>query len=320
MPRARIYASHTELLRAEAGNVDFVDIATPPYAHAEVAHAALGAGLHVLCEKPVAISSDEAQSMAEHADRARRVFYPCHNYKHAPVIKAVRSILERGTVGKIHLVTLQTFRTTHARGTRDWRPDWRRERMFAGGGIAMDHGSHTFYLAFEWLRSHPTSMGAKTFNSDGADTEDNFSCTLTFPTGIASAHLTWTAGARKVLYTLHGDRGAITVDDDVIEVLSRDGSAHDESQSVPSQWMDASHKEWFSSLLDQFAQAIDRRDFVSHDTLDALQCVRVISAGYASAARGGREVNLTTPLTLQRSNGSAVAGARTLRHSAAFRP
>ena len=50
------------------------------------------------------------------------------------------------------------------------------------------------------------------------DTEDNFSCSLTFPTGIVTAHLTWTSGARKVLYTLHGPRGAITVDDDVVSV------------------------------------------------------------------------------------------------------
>jgi len=318
--RARIYASYAELLRAEAGRLDFVDIATPPYAHAEIARAALAAGLHVLCEKPIAISPDEAHSVAEHADRAQRVFFPCHNYKHAPVIKAVRAILDRGTVGKIHLVTLHTFRTTHARGTREWRPDWRRERKFSGGGIAMDHGSHTFYLAFEWLRSHPVSMSAQSFKSNGADTEDNFSCTLTFPTGIASAHLTWTAGARKVIYTLHGDRGALTVDDDVIEVISRDGAAQKSVERAPSEWMDASHKEWFSSLLDQFGAAIDRRDFVSHDTLDAVQCVRVISAGYASAARGGREVQLTMPPAVPKPNGNSRTIDGGFRHSAAFRP
>ncbi len=115
--------------------------------------------------------------MAEHAARAERVLFPCHNYKHAPVIKAVRELIAQGSIGQPHLVTLQTFRTTHARGTSAWRPDWRRERRYAGGGIGMDHGSHTFYLAFEWLRSHPTAVSANVFGSNGADTEDNMSCT-----------------------------------------------------------------------------------------------------------------------------------------------
>ena len=99
--------------------------------------------------------------MLRHATRAERVIYPCHNYKHAPVIKAVRGVIESGRIGKVHLVTLQTFRNTHAQGRPGWRTDWRRERRYSGGGIAMDHGSHTFYLAFEWMRAYPTAITAR---------------------------------------------------------------------------------------------------------------------------------------------------------------
>jgi predicted dehydrogenase len=210
----------------------------------------------------------------------------------------VRRLLDESTIGDLHLVTLQTFRTTHARGTPEWNPDWRRERRYSGGGIGMDHGSHTFYLAFDWMRSHPTAVSATTFASDGADTEDNFSCTLSFPTGIVTAHLSWTGGTRKVIYTLHGDRGAITVDDDVIDVLSKDGAprALDRSRVVPSRWGDASHKEWFGGVLDGFAEAMRTDDFVGMDAIDAVQCIRVISAAYASARRGSREVPILEPL------------------------
>src|SRR5262245_29803976 len=58
-PQARIYADHAALLaaeQAEDAQLDFVDIATPPSDHAAIAHAALDAGLHVLCEKPLAAS------------------------------------------------------------------------------------------------------------------------------------------------------------------------------------------------------------------------------------------------------------------------
>jgi predicted dehydrogenase len=116
LPDARIFASHEELLAAEGKSLDFVDICTPPYAHAEIALAALGKGLHVLCEKPLATRATDARAMLAKATEARRVIYPAHNYRHAPVIKAVRSILDEGTIGKVHLATLETFRTTHARG------------------------------------------------------------------------------------------------------------------------------------------------------------------------------------------------------------
>jgi predicted dehydrogenase len=326
VPGVRVYDDHRSLLHAEASRIDFVDITTPPYGHAEIAHDALNAGLHVLCEKPLALSADEASAMAEHAARAERVLFPCHNYKHAPVIKAVRELIARGSIGQPHLVTLQTFRTTHARGTSAWRPNWRRERRYSGGGIGMDHGSHTFYLAFEWLRSHPTAVSAKVFGSNGADTEDNMSCTLTFPTGIATAHLTWTAGARKVLYTLHGDRGAITVDDDAIDVLAKPGAAApngaklERPRSVPSRWMDASHKEWFSGLLDQFTDAIDRADFVGAETIDAVACMRVISAAYASARRNSREVQILEPRALELPRRPRAVALRPRPRSMAFRP
>ena len=257
-----------------------------------MAETALSHGLHVLCEKPLAVSANEATSMASRAEAEKRVLFPCHNYLHAPVIEEVRSIVRKDVIGPVRLATLQTFRTTHARGTPEWRPDWRREREFAGGGIAMDHGSHTFYLAFEWMRSYPTSVTAK---AGTIDTEDNFSCTLTFPTGIVTAHLTWTSGARKVLYTLHGPRGAITVDDDVVSVHRVVGATGASSElaytrEVSSRWMDASHREWFGRLFQDFRRAIREGDYVSDQTIDAIQCVQTISAAYQSAARGSAEV------------------------------
>jgi predicted dehydrogenase len=305
-PNARVYADHGALFTAEAGagRLDFVDIATPPSDHAAVTHAALDAGLHVLCEKPLAATIDEARAMLRHATRAERVIYPCHNYKHAPVIKAVRGVIESGRIGKVHLVTLQTFRDTHAKGVPGWRTDWRRERRYSGGGIAMDHGSHTFYLAFEWLRAYPTAITARSVAMGPYDTEDDFSCSLRFPTGVASAHLSWNAGVRKVMYTLHGDRGAIRVEDDDIEVAVRErtpGSATEhptsswrfEREAISSDWMDSSHVTWFNSLFDDFKGAIERKEFVGREAEEAFLCVQLISTAYASAREGSRELPLS---------------------------
>jgi predicted dehydrogenase len=294
LPHARIYADTKTLLTAEARQLDFVDIATPPCDHAAIAHAAFEHGLHVFCEKPIATSSADARSMLDHALAARRVFFPSHNYKHAPVIKAIRRVLASGEIGPVHLVTLDTFRTTHARGVADWQPDWRRSRKTSGGGIAMDHGSHTFYLAFDWLASQPTSITAKMSNLSTFDTEDNFSCTVTFPTGIAIAQLTWNSGFRKVIYTIHGANGALKVEDDDIEIHRRragqPGQIDVERLSAASHWMDASHAEWFKPLQAEFVQAIRTGQWVGPEARDAAMCVQLIETAYASARADGKQL------------------------------
>jgi len=292
LPHARIYSDTKTLLQTEARQLDFVDIATPPCDHAAIAHAAFEHGLHVFCEKPIATSAADARTMLDHATQAKRVFFPSHNYKHAPVIKAIRSVLESGELGPIHLVTLDTFRTTHAKGVAEWHPDWRRSRKTSGGGIAMDHGSHTFYLAFDWLASQPTAITAKMSNLSTFDTEDNFSCTVTFPTGIAVAQLTWNSGFRKVIYTIHGAHGAIKVEDDDIEIhRKRTGGQVDvERLSAASHWMDASHAEWFKALQVQFVQAIRTGQWIGQEARDAAMCVQLIETAYASARADGKQL------------------------------
>ena len=301
---ARLYRSYRELFAAERNRVDFVDIATPPCDHAVIAHAALDCGFHVLCEKPLATRRDDARALLDHALAKERVIYPCHNYRHAPVVKAAQKILDSGAIGHVQLVTLDTFRTTHARGAPEWRPDWRRERTIAGGGIAMDHGAHTFYLAMNWLRAAPTAITAKMSTRGRSDTEDTIACTVSFPNALAIATLTWTAGVRKVIYTLHGERGAIRVEDDHIEVTTlatRGGEKAPRADSaesrrteerVSSQWMDASHVSWFETMQDHFAQAIDANDYAGAEAVDALRCVELIGCAYTSALDGSREVAL----------------------------
>ncbi len=309
LPKARIYSDYRALLEAEGANLDFVDISTPPCDHAEIALAALDKGLHVLCEKPLATSLEEATAMLERAKKTKRVLFPCHNYKHAPVVTAIREIIDSGRIGKVRSLTLNTYRNTHAKGVTEWKTHWRREKKYSGGGIAMDHGSHTFYLTFDWMASYPTAVTAKMTNlsllSGGQrwDTEDGFSAVLTFPNGTASAHLTWTAGVRKVIYTVQGERGAITVDDDDLQLaVMKSTSGPDvaqgavtwevEKRSIASHWMDASHVSWFNSLFDQFKGAIQKGDYVSQEAREAYLCVQLITTAYRSAQDGCRELPL----------------------------
>jgi predicted dehydrogenase len=188
-------------------------------------------------------------------------------------------------------VTLETFRTTHAKGVKEWNTDWRRDKSISGGGIAMDHGSHSFYLTFAWLGSLPTQVTAKTLTLDKQfDTEDNLNCVLTFPNGFAHTFLTWTAGVRKVIYSLQGTKGALVIADDEWELTS---GGKTEKGVIESDWMDASHTKWFNSLFDQFKTAIEKGEFVNRELREAVGCVQIIETCYRSGAEGCRELPLT---------------------------
>jgi predicted dehydrogenase len=135
------------------------------------------------------------------------------------------------------------------------------------------------------------------------DTEDNFNATLSFPNGMAAVHLTWTAGVRKVLYTVQGTQGAITVDDDDLQIArARRTKGPDVAQGaveweverkpISSHWMDASHTSWFSSVFDGFLAAVRDGTWVGREARDAYRCVELITAAYRSARLGSREVDL----------------------------
>ena len=177
--------------------------------------------------------------MAQAARRAGRVLYPGHSYRHAPVVRAVRSAVEGDRIGRVTMATIDTYRTGHARGVPEWQPDWRRDPRHSGGGILLDHGPHTSYLAFEWMGGHPSSVTAWTRALRGG-VEDDAALVMTFPRGIVRAHMTWNAAFRRVIYTLHGERGAVRVEDDEVEILVRT-VAGDVSEKVarPSDWKDA---------------------------------------------------------------------------------
>ena len=292
LPNARIYAQVGDLLDRE--RLDFVDICAPPCEHMHCSLAAFTRGLHVLCEKPLAMTPREARLMSSVAVRAQRVLYPSHSYRHAPVVRAVRELLVRDVIGQPRMVTLDTFRTTHARGVKEWRPDWRRDPRYSGAGILMDHGPHTAYLAFEWMRGYPTSVSAWARSIQGDAVEDEATFTMVFPGGLALAHLSWNAGFRRIIYTLHGDRGAIRIEDDDIDLVIRapDGELRSAKSENPSDWRDAGHGPWFEGVLRDFAAAIERRYWVSSDTRDAIVGIEVISAARVSAGRGGTSAAL----------------------------
>jgi predicted dehydrogenase len=124
-------------------DIDLIDICTPGDTHAEIALAALAAGKHVLCEKPLANSVDEARAMVAAAATARAsgVLAMCgYNYRRVPAVALMRDLVDAGRVGEV--------RHVRAVYLQDWIVDpqfplvWRLRREVAGSGALGDIGAH----------------------------------------------------------------------------------------------------------------------------------------------------------------------------------
>ncbi|MFC6878639.1 MULTISPECIES: Gfo/Idh/MocA family protein [Actinomadura] len=138
---AAVETDWKELLRRD--DVDLVDICTPGDSHAEIAVAALDAGKHVLCEKPLANTVAEAAAMADAAERARARGVRAmvgFNYRRVPAIALARRLVADGRLGAVRQVRAQYL--------QDWLADadapytWRMDRDRAGSGALGDIGAH----------------------------------------------------------------------------------------------------------------------------------------------------------------------------------
>jgi predicted dehydrogenase len=136
-------------------DVDVVDICTPGDSHAEIAVAALEAGKHVLCEKPLANTVDEAEAMAEAAERAHargQLAMTGFNYRRVPATALARRMVEEGRVGALRHVRVSYL--------QDWLVDpdfpltWRLKKEYAGSGALGDLGAHAVDLA-QYLAGEP---------------------------------------------------------------------------------------------------------------------------------------------------------------------
>ncbi len=135
----------------ERDDIDLIDICTPGNTHAEIAIAALEAGKHVLCEKPLANSVAEAERMADAASAAaaRGVYSMCgFSYRRTPALALARRMVAEGRLGQIRHVRAQYL--------QDWLSDadapltWRLDKSKSGSGSLGDIGAHSIDAA-QWI-------------------------------------------------------------------------------------------------------------------------------------------------------------------------
>ena len=288
----RPYSSLAACLGSE--RLDFVDIATPPSEHLEAIEGAAGAGLHVLVEKPLALSFEEALRVERATRRGEVALTVVHNWHHAPAFRAAREALDGGAIGAPDEVEFVTERTEPAGGGAH---SWRLDAKIAGGGILVDHGWHQLYLARALLGGRdPQSVQATTERRRWKQwsVEDTAQVQVCYRGGArAVLRLTWAAPRRRTLVTIRGESGILRVKDGCVVVAAR-GEPEQPWPSERDAPDDSYHASWFPGVLDAFADAVREPASAFANQREALLCQAVIDAAYRSAERNGTEVAVET--------------------------
>jgi len=210
------YTNYEELLQNEA--IDAVSVCTPNYLHAPISIQALKAGKHVLCEKPMATSKEEAEAMIEAAKESGKKLMIAHNQRFVRSHEKARKLIETGEIGKVY-----SFRTAFGHpGPEGWSADGKDSWFFRKNEAAMgamgDLGVHKADLIRFLLGEEVVEVGAfvETSAKENTDVDDNATCILKTESGIVGTlAASWSYnGSEDNSTIIYGEKGILRLEDD----------------------------------------------------------------------------------------------------------
>jgi predicted dehydrogenase len=221
LPPERRYSTWRAMLAGEQGRPDGIDavvIITPPQFHAEIAGAFLSAGIHVLCEKPLAATTEQAERLARTVAASGRLFAVTHCYTGYPIVREARDLVRSGALGPVRLIEGQfacgepgVLREPADPAARHWnlRPDAMGKAVVLG-----EVGSHAHNIV-EYVTGQRVTEVSAQLSTIAARREiyDNAYLTVRFSGGAAGR--LWSslvaAGTEHGLeFRIIGDDGSLT--------------------------------------------------------------------------------------------------------------
>ncbi len=189
----RCYDSYQQLLAEEAkrdDGIEVVTIATPNGTHYEITKAALEAGIHVICEKPLFFTRAEAQEIKALAEARRLVVGVTYGFSGHPMLMQMRAMIAKGEIGEVRMVEMQYTHGFNASDSADKFSDaqkWRVDPKIAGPSFVLgDISTHTFYisqLVLPELKIKSLLCDRQSFIPSRAPLEDNAMVLMHYETG-----------------------------------------------------------------------------------------------------------------------------------------
>ncbi|VTU25070.1 1,5-anhydro-D-fructose reductase [Variovorax sp. PBS-H4] len=257
--------------------------------HRDQALAAIAAGKHVLCEKPLAMTVDDAKGMVAAAREAGVVFATNHHLRNAATHRKVRELIAEGAIGKPLFA-----RVFHAIYLRPQVQGWRIHSPEAGGGVIFDIGVHAadtlrFALAAEPVAA--VGMAQAGFLSQNG-VEDGVMAVLRMDNGVlAQIHAAYTVRHADTGFEVHGESGSIVARNVMIvraggEVLLRDAQGE---RAVPVE-----HEGLYTIGVRRFCEAMAGRGSPAATGEDGVRSLETAIA-IAQACRTGTLVQIAAP-------------------------
>ena len=218
IPRA--YASFAQMAREEARRddpIDAVAIVTPNHLHHAVAKAFLEVGIHVICDKPLTTTLDDALDLSDTVKRTGLIFGLTHTYVGYPLVRQAREMVLAGELGAVRMVQVeyaQDWLSTPLENTGSKQAEWRTDPARSGpAGCLGDIGTHAFHLACFTTGLRCTELAADlTTFVPGRRLDDNVQLMLRF-TGGAKGSL-WASqiavgNENHLQLRIYGDKGGL---------------------------------------------------------------------------------------------------------------
>ena len=161
IPEAAVYKNYKQLLEDES--IDVVHVLTPNISHAEISIASMEAGKHVMCEKPMAKTSEEAKLMVETAERTGKKLTIGYNNRFRPDSQYLHNVCKQGDLGEVYYARAHAIRR---RAVPTWGVFLDEEKQ--GGGPLIDIGTHALDLTL-WMMDNykPKSVMGTTYHKLG---------------------------------------------------------------------------------------------------------------------------------------------------------
>ncbi len=216
----RAYGSYTEMAAAEAkrpDRIEAVSIVTPNNMHYPMAKAFLEAGIHVICDKPLTTTVEEALDLAAIVRRSGLIFGLTHNYTGYPMVRQARQMIADGQLGKIRVVQVeyaQDWLATPLETTGQKQAAWRTDPAQSGpGGSLGDIGTHAYNITCFVTGLHCREVAADvSIFVLGRRLDDNVQLLLRFAEGAKGA--LWasqvaTGNANNLRLRVYGERAGL---------------------------------------------------------------------------------------------------------------
>ncbi len=201
----RAYPDHRELLAAE--KLDAVMVCTPPATHHAIVLDCVRAGLSVLVEKPVAITTAEVREMRQAADKAGRVLMMASKFRYTPDMISARALIRAGILG-----TPVFFENTFA-SWLDVTKRWNADPKLSGGGVLIDNGTHSIDIARYLLGPITEVMAWEGRKVQTIPVEDTAHISLRAGDGVTGTiDLSWSVQKDRESYVdVYGTEGMLSI-------------------------------------------------------------------------------------------------------------